>query len=127
MNENEAKRILSLAPQSLESFGRRVAVEQVVSRLDSKYGDSIVAIGLYGSTARDADREFSDVELFCVVKTSGRDQRLESAHAPCKYEVELFGEEVIRRKAAELDETWSVTHFAYVNPKPASWRLCVFS
>jgi predicted nucleotidyltransferase len=42
-------------------------VQQIVSRLETAYGHSLVAIALYGSTAREADREYSDVELFCVV------------------------------------------------------------
>jgi kanamycin nucleotidyltransferase len=67
MDGSEARRILSEGPRPIDAKNRRVAVQQIVSRLETAYGHSLVTIALYGSTAREADREYSDVELFCVV------------------------------------------------------------
>lgn len=36
--------------------------------LIKKYGKNIIAIGVFGSTARAEDRKFSDLELLCVTK-----------------------------------------------------------
>jgi kanamycin nucleotidyltransferase len=43
---------------------------------------------------------------------------LEWADGKGRYEVELFGEDVVMRRAAELDEAWRVTHAAFANSKP---------
>lgn len=105
-------------PQAASPDQRRSAVSRLVSSLEIAFGNSIVAIGLYGSTGRGADRAYSDIEIFCVLRKTGEKRRLEWTDANGKYEVELFGEDVIRRRAAELDEGWPITHAAYANPKP---------
>ena len=115
--DDETKRLLVQGPQPTDARTRRAAIEQIVSRLESAYGASIVAIGLYGSTARDADRDYSDIELFCVVSIPGECRRREWVDADGKYEVEVFGADVVRNRAAELDEAWPVTHAKYANPR----------
>ena len=109
-----------MGPQRIVREGRRASVHDIISRLESSFENSIVAIGLYGSTGRDVDREYSDVEMFCVLSKLGEDRRLEWADAGGKFEIELFGEDVVRRRAARLDEAWSVTHATFANPQ----RLC---
>jgi hypothetical protein len=99
------------------SSKRWEVLEQIVSRLDTTFGDSIVAIGLYGSTAREAARDFSDIEMFCVLRNPGYDRRLEWVFGKGKAEIELFGEDVIRQRSAQLDEVWPVTHAVFANPK----------
>ena len=127
MNEEEARRILAAGPQPRDTKGRRVAVEQIVSRLESTHGNSIVAIGLYGSAGRDADRQYSDVELFCVVSNRGEERRWEWTDGSGKYEVEVFGEEVATRKAAELNEAWAITHAKYASPKALRGEPALFA
>jgi len=118
MDEIEALRILAHGPQRIDANQRRAVVDQIASRLTAAFGDSIIAVGLYGSTARGVDRDFSDVEMFCVLRNPGYDRRLEWICGGVKAEIELFGEDVIRRKSAELDDVWPVTHAAFANPKP---------
>jgi kanamycin nucleotidyltransferase len=113
----ETLRILRQGPQRIDSNERRAVVEQIVARLDSTFGDSVIAIGLYGSTARDTDRGFSDIEMFCVLRNPGYDRRLEWVFGKGKAEVELFGEDVIRQRSAQLDEVWPVTHAVFANSK----------
>jgi len=52
-----------------------------------------------------------------VVNIAGENRRWEWADTNGKYEVELLGADVARRKAAELDEAWPVTHAKYANPR----------
>jgi kanamycin nucleotidyltransferase len=117
MVDIEALGILRQGPQRIDSNERRAVVEQIVSRLDSTFGDLVIAIGLYGSTARDAARDFSDIEMFCVLRNPGYDRRLEWVFGKGKAEIELFGEDVIRQRSAQLDEVWPVTHALFANPK----------
>jgi hypothetical protein len=64
MDDDEAKKILVQGPRPVDAEDRRATLKPIISRLDGAFGDSIVAIGLYGSTARGADREYSDTEIF---------------------------------------------------------------
>src|SRR2546427_11832326 len=112
MDEAEIRRLLAEGPQPMDRGDRQIEIERIVERLDSAFGRSIVAIGLYGSTARGADQPFSDIEMFCVLKKPDEDRRLEWVYGNGKAEDQLFGEDVVRRKAPELDEVWPVTHAA---------------
>ncbi len=91
-------------------------VDSIVSRLLEAHRDHVVAIGLYGSTGRGADETYSDIELFCVIDQPVADRRYEWIHGDGKAEVELFGDDVIRRKAAMVEEGWSVTHAEFAYP-----------
>jgi kanamycin nucleotidyltransferase len=107
----------SLEPRPLTRAQRLVVVDSFVARLLEAHRDHVVAIGLYGSTGRGADGTYSDIEMFCVIDQAGEDRRHEWIHGDGKAEVELFGEDVIRRKAAMLDEGWSVTHAEFAYPR----------
>ncbi len=107
----------SLEPRPLTRAQRLVVVDSIVARLLEAHRDHVVAIGLYGSTGRGADGTYSDIEMFCVIDQPGEDRRHEWIHGDGKAEVELFGEDVIRRKAAMLDEGWSVTHAEFAYPR----------
>lgn len=100
---------LSYGPRPLARDQRLVVVDSIVARLLEAYRHHVVAIGLYGSTGRGADAPYSDIEMFCVINRPGEDSRYEWIHGDGKAEVELLGEDVIRRKAAVVDEGWSVT------------------
>jgi kanamycin nucleotidyltransferase len=109
-------RLLS-GPRPLARAARLVVVDSIVARLLAAHRDDVVAIGLYGSTGRGTDENYSDIDLFCVIDQPGADRRYEWIHGDGKAEVELFGEDVIRRKAAMVDEGWSVTHAEFAYPQ----------
>lgn len=49
--------------------GRRWAVAKTIAReLREREGTNLVAVGVYGSVARGEDREFSDLDLFVVLR-----------------------------------------------------------
>lgn len=103
-------------PRPLARHQRLMVVDSIVARLLEAHRDQVVAIGLYGSTSRGADRTYSDIEMFCVIDRPGEDRRYEWIHGDGKAEVELFGEDVIRSKAAIVDEGWPVTHAEFAYP-----------
>jgi len=107
----------SSGPRPLPRDQRLVVVDSIVARLLEAHRDHVVAIGLYGSTGRGADAPYSDIEMFCVIDRPAEDRRYEWIHGDGKAEVELFGEDVIRRKAAMVDEGWSVTHAEFAYPQ----------
>lgn len=107
----------SSGPRPLARAQRLVVVDSIVARLLEAHRDHVVAIGLYGSTGRGADQAYSDIEMFCVIDQRGADRRYEWVHGDGKAEVELFGEDVIRAKAATVDEGWAVTHAKFAYPQ----------
>jgi kanamycin nucleotidyltransferase len=107
----------SSGPRPLARDQRLVVVDSIVARLLEAHRHHIVAVGLYGSTGRGADAPYSDIEMFGVIDRPGEDGRYEWIHGDAKAEVELFGEDVIRRKAAVVDEGWSVTHAEFAYPQ----------
>lgn len=95
---------------------RRALVDQLGTVLHRRFGDQLIALGLYGSAGRGADLPYSDIEMHCVVHGERIDRRLEWSVGPWKAEVDIRSEDVILERAAELDGTWPITHgeFAYV-------------
>jgi kanamycin nucleotidyltransferase len=104
-------------PRALSRTERLTVVDSIVARLLDAYHSHVVAIGLYGSTGRGADGTYSDIEMFCVIDRPGEDRRYEWIYGDCKIEIEVFGEDVIRRKAAVVDEGWPVTHAEFAFPR----------
>lgn len=97
---------------------RRALVDEIARRLCGHFGDAIVALGVYGSVARDTDAAYSDVEMHCIVEGAGMDRSLEWSTGPWKAEVGIRSRDTALRDAAELDGTWSLTHGAFVHVTP---------
>ena len=114
---DETPRRFASGPRPLARAARLIVVDSIVARLLETHRDHVVAIGLYGSTGRGTDGTYSDIEMFCVIDQPGADRRYEWIHGDGKAEVELFGEDVIRGKAATVDEGWSVTHAEFAYPQ----------
>ena len=104
-------------PRPLTRAQRLTVVDSIVARLIETHREHVVAIGLYGSTGRGADAPYSDIEMFCVIDRPGEERRYELIHGDGKAEVGLFGEDVIRRRAAMVDEGWAVTHAEFAYPR----------
>jgi len=93
---------------------RQVVADSVAARLLEVYGDRVAAIGIYGSTARQDDGDFSDLELICIV-AEGAEADYEWLHDGLKIEVNIANWATIMKRAAEVDDNWSQTHGAYVH------------
>jgi kanamycin nucleotidyltransferase len=86
---------------------------EIAERVLSVHGENIKAIGMYGSTARETDGPFSDLEMFCVLRSSGQDDDCEWAVGAWKAEVNFLSEDVLLRDAASVDGLWPLTHGKY--------------
>lgn len=109
---------MSPDPQPMDHQQRLKLAQRIAERLIARYNTSLKAIGLYGSVARNQDGPYSDIEIFCVLKGSGETRNVEWCAGPWKAEVNVRGEEELRREAAQLDERWALTHGAFVNVLP---------
>ena len=77
-----------------------------------------VAIGLYGSLAREEDGPFSDIEMFGVLQANQYEQRYEWCTAAWKAEVDIYGKQTLREQAARVDGRWPLTHSAFQTVLP---------
>ena len=90
-----------------------VLAQEIADRAVQVHGPGLKAVGLYGSMARDSDGPFSDIEVLCVLRLPGEEFTYEWAYGPGKAEVNFCSEDVLLRKAAEVDGRWPLTHGAY--------------
>ncbi len=102
-------------PLSIEREQRLQLAREIVERALIVREKDVLAIGLYGSTARGTDGPYSDIEILCTLDTSGEDYDYEWVHGPWKAEVNFLSKDILLAKAAEVDERWSLTHGAFCN------------
>jgi kanamycin nucleotidyltransferase len=105
-------------PQPLTRQERLATIDRLVESILNKHGDRVLAIGLYGSMAREADQPYSDIEMLCVLNTYGDDHSYEWVYGPGKAEINFMSRAVALKHAAELDERWPLTHGAFASLKP---------
>ncbi len=87
----------------------------IARRFQIHYGADVLAIGVYGSLARGTDTDFSDIEMYCILKGTQIDTPCEWSNGNWKAEVDVQSADVLLKWASELDETWSLTHGSCVN------------
>lgn len=92
--------------------------QSIAGRFRQKFGAEIMAIGLYGSLARNADGPYSDIEMFCVVRGEGINTAYEWSEGAWKAEVNLYSPDTLLDFARELDEFWPLSHGALVTVLP---------
>jgi predicted nucleotidyltransferase len=69
--------MLSWGPKALPHKQRMAIAQEIAERLKERFHPEVVAIGLYGSLAREEDGPFSDIELFGVMQANHYEQRYE--------------------------------------------------
>ncbi len=105
-------------PQPLEREQRLALAQEIADRALATYQKKVRAIGLYGSTARGTDGPYSDIELFCVLDTTGEKYIHEWSHGSWKAEVDVFSKDVLVAEASQVDEQWPLTHGCYFYVQP---------
>jgi kanamycin nucleotidyltransferase len=105
-------------PQAINHQQRLENAFSIARQFMDHYQDQILAIGLYGSLARDLDGPYSDIEMHCVLEGEGVEDSIEWSTGPWKAEVDIYSRDVALKLAAELEESWPYTHGCYVYVKP---------
>ena len=105
-------------PQPQSRADRLQVVDRIVADVHRVYGDDLRAMALYGSLASGMDGDYSDVEIWCVLATPGVDFRQEWVYGLNKAEVDFYGEDVIRARAVQVDERWSLRQGQFINNRP---------
>jgi kanamycin nucleotidyltransferase len=97
---------------------RLTIAHEIAERVKERFHPEVIAIGLYGSLAREEDGPYSDIELFGVLRTDQYEQRYEWCTAKWKAEVDLYGKQTLRARAARVDGRWPLTHSAFQTVLP---------
>lgn len=115
---------LFAGPQSVTGEQRRELIDTFVARLREHYGEHLLAVALYGSTARDSDGPYSDVELWAVLDDAAAgadfDESLEWVHGRGKAEINLFSRSAVEDQARSVEEDWALSHGQFVHAR-ALW------
>lgn len=91
---------------------------EIVDRARAIHGDDLLAAGLYGSMARGTDGPYSDIEMYCILRSPGHDYSHEWSYGPGKVEVDFYSADLLLAKAAEVDGRWSLTRGSVAVVKP---------
>jgi kanamycin nucleotidyltransferase len=105
---------MSTGPQPRSRAERLALAQEIFERALALHGDRLLAVGLYGSTARGTDGPYSDLEILCVLNTVDEDYNYEWIYRSWKAEVNFRSRNMILAEAAELEENWPLTHGAFV-------------
>jgi kanamycin nucleotidyltransferase len=109
---------LSWGPQSLSHTQRLTIAHEIAERVKERFHLEVIAIGLYGSLAREEDGPYSDIELFGVLRADNYEQRYEWCTPKWKAEVDLYGKQTLRERAARVNGLWPLTHSAFQTVLP---------
>ncbi len=112
------KYVAFLWSESLSHSQRLSIASEIAEHMKHRFHPDLLAIGLYGSLAREQDGLYSDIEIFGVLQTDHYTQRYEWCTAEWKEEVDLYGQQTLRDLAERVDERWPLTHGAFQTVLP---------
>lgn len=93
-------------PRAQTHVQRQEVLQRIIADLHKIYGQKLLAIGLYGSMARQEDLPFSDIELFCIVEGTHIDQSKEWVYGLGKAEVNIYSYDRAMQRAQVVDNKW---------------------
>lgn len=109
---------MSGGPQPIAREQRLHLAREIADRALAARGNDVLAVGLYGSTARGTDGPYSDIEIMCVLNTEDEDYSPEWVHGQWKAEVNFLSKNVLLAQATKVDERWPLTHGLYIHVLP---------
>lgn len=105
-------------PQPHSHEQRMALAHEIAERLTEVHADALKAVGIYGSTARGTDRPYSDLEMWCVLRTAGEEYAHEWTTGPWKAEVDVYSADVLLAEASKVEGRWPLTHGGFQEVLP---------
>src|SRR5713226_2651811 len=109
----------SLNPEALIrkiSHEKRLELAQTIaSRLLDTYKDAVLAVCIYASTAKNLDRPYSDLEIFCVVTDSLEIKNKRYVYDGLMIEIDYFQESNFLKEATRVGWDWPLGADQYRN------------
>lgn len=108
-----AQTLLSLqkGPGAYSRDNRQTLAQSVTNRAAEYFGTELIFCALYGSMARQTDGPFSDVELFCAIRTGDFDCRVyEWIESGIKVKLRVYTQQALEKEAGTVGPEWSLSH-----------------
>lgn len=90
-------------------------IQTVTDRLMERYGEDIMAIGVYGSMAYQKEGRYSDIEMHVVTKDGVSIPGHEFIYGKYKLELSCREKSKLFERAARLDDGWSIWAGSFTN------------
>src|SRR6267378_2451601 len=104
------------APLRKVSHEKRLELARTIAlRLVDTHKDAVLAVCIYGSTAKKLDRPYSDLEIFCVVKDSLEVKNKRYVYDGLLVEVDYFQESNFLKEAKRIGWDWPLGADQYRN------------
>jgi kanamycin nucleotidyltransferase len=95
------------APIRKISHEKRLELARTIaSRLVDTYREAVLAVCIYASTAKNLDRPYSDLEIFCVVTDSLEVKNKRYVYDGLMVEIDYFQESNFLKEAARVGWDW---------------------
>jgi kanamycin nucleotidyltransferase len=95
------------APLRKVSHEKRLELARTIaSRLVDTYEDAVLAVCVYASTAKNLDRPYSDLEIFCVVTDGIEVKNKRYVYHGLLVEIDYFQESNFLKEAARVGWDW---------------------
>lgn len=92
----------------------RIANE-IKTRLLNRFKESILAIGIYGSTGKGTAGPYSDLEMHVITDNDTKMEQHEFIYDPFKIEISSRTKDEIYRDARKIDDMWPIKAGAFVH------------
>ncbi|MGE8204528.1 kanamycin nucleotidyltransferase C-terminal domain-containing protein [Heyndrickxia sp. NPDC080065] len=93
-------------------------IEEIKDRLLAKYGEKILAIGVYGSIGQENEGPYSDIEMHVIVEDGLELNGYEFIYDKFKIEIGIEQKSELFKEAAEVDDSWAIKAGAFVHIIP---------
>src|SRR2546425_9684996 len=104
------------APLRKVSHEKRLELARTIaSRLVDTYKEAVLAVCIYASTAKNLDRPYSDLEIFCVVTDSLEVKNKRYVYDGLMVEIDYFQESNFLKEAARVGWDWPLRADQYRN------------
>jgi kanamycin nucleotidyltransferase len=104
------------APLRKVSHEERIELgREIASQIVGSYKDTVLAICIYGSTAKKLDRPYSDLEIFCVVTDSLEVKNKLYVHDGLLVEIDYPQESNLLKAATRVGWDWPIQADQYRN------------
>ena len=107
-------------PRAQDRAGRQKHLDGFVEKLHALYPGHILVIALYGSMARNQEGPYSDIELFCIVDLPATDTTFEWVYGDGKAEINVYGLEIARKLARQVEAKWSLEKGQFLKARSIS-------
>ncbi len=106
------------SPQPVTQQDRRKIAQHIARRVQVHFGDTLLALGIYGSLARGDDGPYSDIEMWAVMRQDGIERFIEWVAGPYKVQIDVFSRNVLWQDAARVEYDWPLTHGSMADVQP---------